>query len=206
MMSERLLGVGAVADRGVGGAGFDGPRLIAKEIAARQLCGREAFAVDATAAGHASRCDRRCGCRWVSGRRSRRGLVVASRCVRLPGGWGGRHRRYRVKSGAMVGGVVIGRVVRTAAVRRLRRPKSSKLATCPRGRGPSWKRNSSCGGLRSRSRVGWWRPSLSIRRSACRTRRSICRCSCSRAAGVTQRTHALSAVWAQRASTTPAIR
>ena len=42
-----------------------------------------------------------------------------------------------------------------------------------------WRRSSSCGGRRSRSRVGWWTSSPTIRRCACRTRRSICRCSCS---------------------------
>jgi len=68
-----------------------------------------------------------------------------------------------------------------AAVRRARRPKRSKLASCDRLR-TVVKRNSSCGGRRSRSRVGWWRSSLTIRRCACRTRRSMCRCSSRRAA------------------------
>ena len=43
-------------------------------------------------------------------------------------------------------------------------------------------RNSRCGGHRNRSRVGWWKSSPTTRRCACRTRRSICRCSCRPAA------------------------
>jgi IS30 family transposase len=64
------------------------------------------------------------------------------------------------------------------AIRRARRPKRAKLARCPRLRAMV-EDKLSCGGRRSRSRVGWFGPSLTIRRCGCPTRRSTCRCSCS---------------------------
>jgi IS30 family transposase len=47
---------------------------------------------------------------------------------------------------------------------------------------PRWKRSSSGAGLRDRSPVGWCASFPTMRRCACRTRRSISRCSCSRGA------------------------
>ena len=77
---------------------------------------------------------------------------------------------------------VIGRAGGSSCARRARRPKVAKLAAC-RTVAERWsRRSSSCVGHRSRSRVGWWTSSPTIRRCACRTRRSICRCSCSPAA------------------------
>jgi NADPH:quinone reductase len=48
-----------------------------------------------------------------------------------------------------------------------------------RGCGRPSKPSSSCAGRRSRSRVGWSWSAPTTRRCGCRTRRSICRCSCS---------------------------
>ena len=59
-----------------------------------------------------------------------------------------------------------------AAVRRARRPKPVEAGVVCIGSGRWSRRSSSCVGLRSRSRVGWWRSSPTIRRCACRTRRS----------------------------------
>ena len=74
----------------------------------------------------------------------------------------------------MVAGAGIGRAVRTGLrCRRLCRPKPSKLVTCARLRAVVEAKLELRIGRRSRSRVGWWRPSLRIRRCMCRTRRSI---------------------------------
>ena len=67
------------------------------------------------------------------------------------------------------------------ALRRARRPKASKLVTCGRLRAVVEAKLE----LRwspQQIRVGWWRSSPTIRRCACRTRRSTCRYSCSRGA------------------------
>ena len=86
----------------------------------------------ASSARRWSRCGRRCGCRWVSGRRSRGVWRRVSRCGRSRGGWVGRRRRSRVRSPRTVVARRY-RACRGGSRRRcveLRRPKPSKLAAC----------------------------------------------------------------------------
>ena len=83
---------------------------------------------------------------------------------------------------ATVACAAIGRVERIRMRCVVRGGRSQRSSRCVGGCGRWSRRSSSCVGLRSRSRVGWWRSSPTIRRCACRTRRSTCRCSCSRAA------------------------
>ena len=129
-----------------------------------------------------SRFVRRCGCRCVNGRRSRGVWLRVSLGVRSHGGWVGRRRRSCGRSHATVMCVGIGpaRLIELHWVELVARRCRSwrRVRGCER-----WSnRSSSCGGRRNRSRVGWWKSSPTIRRCACLTRRSICRCSCSPAA------------------------
>ena len=126
-----------------------------------------------------ARSGRRCGCRWPNGRRSRGAWPVASRCVRSRFGWVDRPRRSRGRCMRTAASGAIGRVGRT--VRRCGGldDRSRRSSRNVHGCGGWWSTSSNCVGRRSRSPVGWCERSPTMRRCACRTRRSISRCSCS---------------------------
>ena len=124
----------------------------------------------------------RCGCRCMSGRRSRGVSLRVSLGVRSHGGWVGRRRRSCGRSPVtvMCDGIGPARLIELHWVKVVARRCRSwrRVRGCER----RWNRSSSCGGRRNRSRVGWWKSFPAIWRCACLTRRSICRCSCSHAA------------------------
>ena len=179
---ERLSERGEGTDRGAVGARVPS-RLIGKQIGRAHrtvwgyirvlrrpsVAGAEAVAV-AVVVGRARGDLAGSGCGRV---------VACDRC----GGWVGRRRRCRVRCArnggrrryracrADRGGVASGAATEAVEAR--------VVSPAAGGGGGA---SSSCVGRRSRSRVGWWRASPTIRRCACRTRRSTCRCSCSPAA------------------------
>ena len=138
---------------------------------------------EVAAAGRAvSRSVRRCGCRCVSVRRSRGDWLRASRAVRSHDGWVGRRRRSHGRSPAMVMRFAIGRARRIELLWFELGARRSPSWRRVRGCGQWSSRSSSCGGRRSRSRVGWWAssPTNAERCARLALRRSISRCSCRR--------------------------
>ena len=168
---------GEVADRGVGGAGV--PARLMQGDRARALRVLRSICVDASSAGAGAGAVAVAvvvgrtggdlagsgGRRVVAGDRGGGWVAAPSTMSREVAANGGR-RRYRACRGG------------SAAVRRMRRPKPAKLAACARLRAVVEAKLE----LRwSPQQISGWlvESSPTIRRCACRTRRSICRCSCS---------------------------
>jgi hypothetical protein len=117
----------------------------------------------------------------VEGEEISRGLAAGESGPAIGRPLGGRHRPSRGRSDVMAVFAVIGRLERTgmlASDGSTETLEAGVVSSIACGGGSDL----SCVGLRPRSPVGWWRGSVTIRRCGCRTKRSICRCSCSRAA------------------------
>ena len=113
--------------------------------------------------GRSSRCSdqpggsrnaRRCGCRWLSGKRSPGDWRRASPCGGSPAGWGVPRRRCAGRWRPTAEQVVTGRARLTGGPFAWRtvpsRPGCAGARGCVRSPGAGW----SCAGRRSRSRVG----------------------------------------------------